>query len=278
MRHVIPFARMVLIAAAWLLAADVVADPPDILRNYRFIPSRSTVHVTGGFAGFDWLLTVDGQFGLVTGYRYGSDGSVPTIAPYAQFVDVDAILFEPRAMAPMPVPGWDLDATLNLTGLEGTFRDRGVLQFVGNEGQGWPIKLQATLDGRLLHLTGENDPGCCDFFHYSVDAWAHLAPYSDFNLDGAVDQLDLDRFRNNYGLTGASFEQGDGNGDGAVDARDFMLWQSEVGMAMGTNDYPGLSGALAAVPEPGTVLLLLLGAIVVGWHRPPSSYVTPATA
>ena len=46
--------------------------------------------------------------------------AIPDDHPYAQFVDVDAILFNP-SLAPMPVPGWDLDETLNLTGLKGTF-------------------------------------------------------------------------------------------------------------------------------------------------------------
>ena len=46
------------IAVAVLISSDVshraLADPPDILREYRFITSRSTVHVTGGFAGLEF--------------------------------------------------------------------------------------------------------------------------------------------------------------------------------------------------------------------------------
>ena len=101
-----------------------LADPPDILRDYRFITSRSTVHVTGGFAGWDMDLAIRGDFGLVTGYEYSNDPSsgVPTINPYAQFVDVKATLFNPLSMAPMEVPGWDLQQTLNLEGLDGTTR------------------------------------------------------------------------------------------------------------------------------------------------------------
>jgi hypothetical protein len=49
-----------------------IAQPPDILRNYRFITDKSTVEVTGGIAGIDWPLNIFGGFGLVTGYNYGN--------------------------------------------------------------------------------------------------------------------------------------------------------------------------------------------------------------
>ena len=180
-----------------------LADPPDILRDYRFITSRSTVHVTGGFAGWNMDLAIRGDFGLVTGYDYStSPTGTPTIDPYAQFVDVDAILFNPLSMAPMPVPGWDLDQTLNLEGLEGTFQTGNPtrLFFRGVEGQGWPIELEATMHGRLLHIVGENDPGCCDFYHYKIDALAYLKPYPDWNLDDTVDAADYVSLRKLVGM------------------------------------------------------------------------------
>src|SRR6478672_6951831 len=157
-----------------LMAGRVFADPPDILRNYRFITDKSTVEVTGGIAGIDWPLNILGGFGLVTGYNYGFGGPTahaPTLEPFAEFIDVNAILFDPRRASPMPSPGWDLDKTLNLSGLTGTFTDPSQLQFSGVDGQGQPIKLEATLSGPLLHLVGANNPGCCDFFNYTIDAY-----------------------------------------------------------------------------------------------------------
>ena len=124
------------------------ADPPDILRNYRFITDKSTVEVTGGIAGIDWPLNIIGGFGLVTGYNYNTGGPTahaPTLEPFAQFVDVKAILFDPRRASPMPSPAWDFDKTLNLSGLTGTFTVASDLQFSGVDGQGQPIKLEATL-------------------------------------------------------------------------------------------------------------------------------------
>jgi len=251
-----------------LLAAQAVADPPDILRNYRFLPRHSTVHVTGGFAGFDWNLNVAGRFGLVTGYDYGFDPTahVATLVPHAEFIDVKAILFDPRAAAPLPTPGWDLDQTLNLSGLAGTFHDPRHLFFRGEDGQGQPIKLEAILSDRLIHLVGANDPGCCDFFNYKIDAYAHLAPFADFNFDGIVNAADYTTWRDHLGLaSGATLEDGDADADGDVDSDDYLVWKGDVGTAidMTTLAASGEAGGGAnAVPEPSTLLTLTIGFIV----------------
>ena len=152
---------LVAAVAAWP-QSRAIADPPDILRNYRFITDKSTVEVTGGIAGIDWPLNILGGFGLVTGYNYGFGGPTahaPTLEPFAQFIDVKAILFDPRRASPMPSPGWDLDKTLNLSGLTGTFTDPSQLQFSGVDGQGQPIKLDATLAGSTIASSGSQQSG-----------------------------------------------------------------------------------------------------------------------
>jgi hypothetical protein len=240
-----------------LAAQQAAADPPDILRNYRFIPSRSTVHVSGGFAGFDMDLSARGKFGLVTGYDYGiTPTQVPTLVPHAEFVDVNAIFFNPKSLAPVPVPGWDLDDTLNLSGLNGTFRDPRVLNFRGLDGQGMPIKLQAVLRGPLIRITGENDPSCCDFFHYKIDMLAHRAPYADFNLDGTINRGDLETLLGHIGMTGAAFEDGDADADGDVDGGDFLTWQRMYGAATSMSEFADTGPTTGAVPEPSTAMLL----------------------
>ncbi len=270
--------------ATAVLAAPAVADPPDILRNYRFIPSHSVVHVTGGFAGIDWDLNVAGHFGLVTGYNYGADPAahVPTLEPFAQFTDVNAILFDPRRASPLPSPGWDLDKTLNLSGLDGTFRDPSRLFFRGVDGQGQPFKLEAILADRLIHLVGANDPGCCDFFNYQIDAYAHLAPFADFNFDGVVDAADYTAWRDHMGMaSGATLDQGDADGDGDVDQDDYAVLRQDFGTSIdmaALADAEGLS--LGAVPEPATVSLLLIGSAGDGPVPPPahsSRQLTPKT-
>ena len=109
------------------------------LREFRFIPSKTTVLVTGGSPGYDLNLTIAGRFGLVTGYDevVSPPATVPSLVPHAEFIDVHGILFNPLSLAPLPLPGWDLDKTLNLSGLHGTFSvgDPNDLFFLGAR---WP--------------------------------------------------------------------------------------------------------------------------------------------
>ena len=100
-----PFAGLALFLT--LLVQQAVADPPDILRNYRFIPSESTVHVTGGLPDYNLNLTIAGQFGLVTGYNelpspVGSAATPPTLEPFAQFIDVHGILYNSLSATAAP--------------------------------------------------------------------------------------------------------------------------------------------------------------------------------
>lgn len=233
------------------------ADPPDILRNYRFITNKSTVEVTGGFAGVEWPLNIAGRFSLVTGYKFVRGFEIASMyVPSAQFTDVKAILFDPRRATPLPSPGWDLDKTLNLTGLNGTFTVPDDLFFLGADGQGQAIRIEATLAGRLLHLTGaSSDPLCCDFFNYKVDAWAHQLPWADFNTDGRVDGSDYTIWRQGFGSTVAAGTDGDANGDGLVDASDYTIWRDQFGQSDAS------FGGSAAVPEPGTIVLTLIALV-----------------
>jgi hypothetical protein len=69
---------------------------------------------------------------------------------------------------------------------------------------------------------------------------------ADFNHDNTVDATDLTLWQTGYGVsTGASYLDGDADGDGAVTGRDFLIWQREFGHG----EVVSL-GAVAAVPEP----------------------------
>jgi hypothetical protein len=211
MKSFISFAPLAVVVIFEALVGQASAQPPDILRDYRFVPSHSDVHVSGGSPGYNMDLSVAGKFGLVTGYDYGPSpiADIPTLVPHAQFIDVHAILFNPLSAAPLPLPGWDLDKTLNLSGLMGTFSDPDLLHFSGVDGQGIPIKLDAALRGPLLHLTGMNylPPTCVtctQYVGYKVDALALTHPYADFNLDGVIDGVDWAIWKANMGKTDAS--------------------------------------------------------------------------
>jgi hypothetical protein len=260
------------VAAGSLLAWQAAADPPDILQQYRFIPGHSLVQVTEGFAGVDWPLEIDGRFGLVTGYEYSVSPTahVPTLTPFAKFTDVNAILFDPRRASPLPLPGWDLDQTLNLSGLDGTFTVPSELHFSGQDGQGQPIKLDAKISGRFLHLVGANDPGCCDFFRYKVDAFARLLPFADFNSDGVIDAADYTTWRDHQGIAAAAtLEQGDADGDGDVDSDDFAAWLHDAGTTVDMSGLAALSGSgdVGGVPEPATMLLAASGFVWLAIRR-----------
>jgi Dockerin type I domain len=270
MFHQIRFGTLLVTALLGALLADLAtASPPDILRNYRLIPRHSTLEVTGGFAGVNDDYNLFGTFGLVTGYRDGFSCLAigcpppPTNVPYAQFVDVDvdAILHNLAAFAPKR----QLDEFFNLESLPGTFTDSHLLQFHGFDHQGAPFNLRARIHGRLIHLVGENNAPCCDLFNYKIDAYAHLAPFADFNFDGRVDAIDYTAWRNHLGMTsGATLDEGDADGDGDVDQDDYSVWRQDFGTTIDMSalaDTEGLS--LGAVPEPATISLLFLSILAL---------------
>jgi hypothetical protein len=87
-----------------------------------------------------------------------------------------------------------------------------------------------------------------------------MATYAgDFNLDGAVDDLDRQIWIANA-FTGATWQQGDANYDGAVNGLDRDLWFAHVGL-------PPISGLLPAravlVPEPGSLTLVVAALVVL---------------
>jgi len=255
----VPVAAIVLAVIAPLAAAD----PPDILRDYRLVTSHSTVHVSGGLPGYDMDLAITGRFGVATGYDYGVDptGHVPTLVPHAEFVDVKAILFNPLSLAPLPLPGWDLDKTLDLTGLTGTFRtgDMSRLFFEGVDGQGAPIKLEAAVHDSLIHIVGANDPHCTtcssDFLGYKIDALGFLWKSTDFNSNGLVDTADYVQWRK----TPMTATMSDDGSEITVDSVDYLdVWRVEFGQITSSGaNASGASLSEGAVPEPATPILLM---------------------
>ena len=83
----------------------------------------------------------------------------------------------------------------------------------------------------------------------------------DSNVDGCTDGLDYVIWSSNYDpLTGGkAWWQGDSNGDGLVDGLDYVVWSS--------NCLQGCPGSPGAIPEPGTALLLSLGALILARRR-----------
>jgi hypothetical protein len=249
-RGLISFSAALVLAAYLVGAAS--ADPPLSLTNYRFITPKSVVDVRSIRDHTDTQLNILGSFGLVKGWNEKVGPSGPELVPFAQFTNVHGILFDPRRATPLPSPGWDLDNTLNLSGLKGTFTVPDDLFFFGADGQGQAFRVEAKLTGPLLHLTGGSSDPCCNYDLYSVNAWAHQLPWADFNSDGQVDASDYTTWRQNLGATVAPGTDGDANGDGVVDSSDYVLWRAQLGQTDGISSL-----ASGLVPEPATMCLLI---------------------
>lgn len=79
----------------------------------------------------------------------------------------------------------------------------------------------------------------------------------DANLDGKVSLLDLNTLGKNFGQSGSSWEDADFNQDGTVSLDDLNLlggnWGQEISFSASE------SSEQSVVPEPSTLLLLLIG-------------------
>ena len=75
----------------------------------------------------------------------------------------------------------------------------------------------------------------------------------DTNLDGQVDEADLDALAANWALSEQLWSEGDSNYDGMVDVTDLG--------ALATNWYA--SPAAIATPEPFSALLLAVGSVAL---------------
>lgn len=73
----------------------------------------------------------------------------------------------------------------------------------------------------------------------------HIA--GDYNSDGIVDTSDYGLWKASFGAT--DYLRPDGNGDGVVNIADYNVWRDNRGTTVAT------IGDVAAVPEPGTLLL-----------------------
>ncbi len=104
----------------------------------------------------------------------------------------------------------------------------------------------------LYYLQGSIDPAAT--IVYNGGNLFELLP-GDFDLDGDVDGVDFGLWQSGYPTaSGATLSDGDFDGDGDVDGVDFGLWQA---------NYPTNLGGSAAIPEPTTMGLLIVGALAI---------------
>ena len=100
-----------------------------------------------------------------------------------------------------------------------------------------------------------------------VDATELLSP-GDYTQDGVVDTADYTVWRDMLGQTGPGLAaDATGNDllgipDGVVDQFDYDFWRAHFG-----ETAPPGSGAGAAVPEPATLIMLLVGMLAMFFRR-----------
>ena len=131
-------------------------------------------------------------------------------------------------------------------------------------GQSWEIITAGDINGNFASVNAPALPGVT----WGVQTTATSAILTtlfvpppagsgaDFNGDNIVDAQDLAIWQGNFGLganppPAATQADGDANGDGVVDGSDFLLIQQQFG------GPPPAIPAFAAVPEPGSALLVL---------------------
>jgi hypothetical protein len=81
---------------------------------------------------------------------------------------------------------------------------------------------------------------------------------ADFDGDGDVDGRDFLIWQRGVGV-GTTLAQGDANGSGSVNGADLAIWKTQFGQAA--------VGAAGAIPEPGSAVLLIIGAASVAALR-----------
>jgi hypothetical protein len=88
---------------------------------------------------------------------------------------------------------------------------------------------------------------------------------ADFNGNGTIDAADYVVWRNNSGVMGGATQStGDANGDGNVNSADYEAWRATFGSAV--PNVGGL-GAATAVPEPAAILLVAPVMAMQCWAR-----------
>lgn len=84
----------------------------------------------------------------------------------------------------------------------------------------------------------------------------------DYNGDGHVDAADFVVWRDTHGQTGAN-PPADGDGNGAVETNDYAIWRANFG----AGDLPAGAGQTSALPEPNGILQLALWGIICTYGR-----------
>jgi hypothetical protein len=165
--------------------------------------------------------------------------------------------YDPQALIYNPAKANWLNLTIGATAAEGvTLGTQPVVDLSGNiTGIGF---IASFLAQSTVHI---------DF----ADVGIPPVP-GDVNGDRIVDLInDYATIRANFGINVPSRLEGDVTGDGVVNLFDFAQWKDRFlqnpGAGAGDGSLAYFDGLLAAVPEPTTAILLMLGLPIIGGGR-----------
>ena len=274
-RSSVLLARLIVLAACCLVSAPTATAQFDATTvHYRFLPRHSILNETGGFYPRDIDYRVFGTF------DWRDTTRIPFADGFISFRNVDA-----WASHPILAYVLDLDRVLGLSNLTGyqlpVMSPFDVYKFEGKTDDESSVELYATVIGPWLRLRGGTTPppGSADFFVYNLQAVARRTPFADFNDSSTVEADDLTKWSGGFGTSPTVSDTspfGDANNDLLVDGTDFLTWQRQLGEAappVAALDaamdaaLASLSAAVAPVPEPGSLAIFCVAALVFTVRR-----------
>jgi hypothetical protein len=193
-------------------------------------------------------------------------GTSPPLVPGTLIADMDAGLSKPLiADGEWHLYEWDLDAN------EGE-HSWGAVPGIGGGHGGGLIDTTHSIDSiwfRNLESNFADATIDLDFVALNpngsvADLLEAPAEDADFDDDTDVDDVDFAAWQTGFGLdTGATHAGGDANADGAVDGRDFLIWERQFNDAV---------PPIGAIPEPAALALGALALLALTAHarRSPS--------
>lgn len=216
---------------------------------------ENAVVVLDGNRQNNLVLVVDPTDGSATLQNQSSE--IVDLTGYVVESDSGALLTGWSDLEGQAVPGWDVVAS-SANGLAELNAENMSTLGVGETldlGTLWDMSEQ---DLTLAYSSGLTTGVGAVF--YGDLAVIDAGLQGDFDNDGDVDIVDFGTFGQNFGMTGLPLDpptDGDFEPDGDVDIVDFGTFAQNFGMGTGSG---------SAIPEPGSLLLLLAGIGFVGLH------------
>ena len=81
--------------------------------------------------------------------------------------------------------------------------------------------------------------------------------FGDYNGDNIVNAADYTVWRNNLGVATDDNILNRGDGNAGIDENDYVVWKQNYGVVY----MPGSGGLSSAVPEPSTIVMVLMGGL-----------------